>query len=43
MRLEDEGIDPRKHDCDLWHQTIEVLIAQRRIWVGMIKIGGFRD
>ena len=33
MRLEDEGIDPRKHDYDLWHQTIEVLIAQRRIWV----------
>ena len=33
MRLEDEGIDPRKHDYDLWHQTIEVLISQRRIWV----------
>ena len=33
MRLEDEGIDPRKHDYDLWHQTIEVLIAQRRIWI----------
>jgi hypothetical protein len=33
MRLEDEGIDPRKHDYGLWQQTIEVLIAQRRIWV----------
>lgn len=33
MRLEDEGYDPRKNDIGLWQQTIEVLIAQRRIWV----------
>ena len=33
MRLEDEGHDPRKKDLGLWQQTIEVLIAQRRIWV----------
>ena len=24
---------PVKHDYDLWRKTIEVLIAQRRIWV----------
>ena len=33
MRLEDEGIDPRTKDLALWQQTIEILIAQRRIWV----------
>ena len=35
MRLEDEGVDPREKDPDLWNQTIEVLIAQRRIWIAL--------
>ena len=37
MRLEDEGTDPRIGDYSLWQQTIEILVAQRRIWVGMEK------
>ena len=37
MRLEDEGTDPRIEDFSLWQQTIEILVAQRRVWVGMVK------
>ena len=33
MRLEDEGQDPRTKDYSLWQRTIEVLVAQRRIWI----------
>ena len=37
MRLEEEGMDPRIQDPDLWLQTIQILIARRLIWVAFDK------
>ena len=36
MRVEDEGYDPRVRDYNLWHKTVEVLMAQQRIWVSRL-------